>query len=143
MQRDNYGLVHNQALRLTNQGVVIQDIGDTIIDIISQEVKQTWYTNGYHGIYSHNAKAIYNMYLGYFDMNPANLNPRPTQQKVIRFVDYMGGTANVIEKAKADFSQDDYRFVATAINKVVMADPSNQSARDLLADTYEQLGYQA
>jgi alkyl sulfatase BDS1-like metallo-beta-lactamase superfamily hydrolase len=143
MQRDNYGLVHNQSLRLANQGVVLQDIGDAIMDTIPQQVKDQWYTNGYHGTYSHNAKAVYNMYLGYFDMNPANLNPLPTQQEATKFVEYMGGANNVVAKAKADFSQGEYRFVATALNKVVMADPSNQSARDLLADTYEQLGYQA
>jgi alkyl sulfatase BDS1-like metallo-beta-lactamase superfamily hydrolase len=143
MQRDNYGLVHNQSLRLVNQGVVLQDIGDAIMDTIPQQVKDQWYTNGYHGTYSHNAKAVYNMYLGYFDMNPANLNPLPTQQEATKFVEYMGGANNVVAKAKADFSQGEYRFVATALNKVVMADPSNQSARDLLADTYEQLGYQA
>ncbi|MGX9459932.1 alkyl/aryl-sulfatase [Shewanella sp. A14] len=143
MQRDNYGLVHNQSLRLANQGVVIQDIGDAIMDTIPQQVKDSWYTNGYHGTYSHNAKAVYNMYLGYFDMNPANLNPLPTQQEASKFVEYMGGANNIVKKAKADFSEGDYRFVATALNKVVMADPNNQPARDLLADTYEQLGYQA
>ncbi|WP_282109948.1 alkyl/aryl-sulfatase [Shewanella algicola] len=143
MQRDNYGLVHNQSLRLANQGVVIQDIGDAIMDTIPQQVKDTWYTNGYHGTYSHNAKAVYNMYLGYFDMNPANLNPLPTQQEATKFVEYMGGANNIVRKAKTDFNQGEYRFVATALNKVVVADPSNEHARDLLADTYEQLGYQA
>ncbi|GGQ34596.1 MBL fold metallo-hydrolase [Shewanella litoralis] len=143
MQRDNYGLVHNQSLRLANQGVVIQDIGDAIMDTIPQTVKDTWYTKGYHGTYSHNAKAVYNMYLGYFDMNPANLNPLPTQQEAIKFVQYMGGAATIIEKAKVDYAQGDYRFVATVLNKLVMAAPTNQVARDLLADTYEQLGYQA
>ncbi|WP_372943038.1 alkyl/aryl-sulfatase [Shewanella sp.] len=143
MQRDNYGLVHNQSLRLANQGVVIQDIGDAIMDTIPQTVKDTWYTKGYHGTYSHNAKAVYNMYLGYFDMNPANLNPLPTKQEATKFVEYMGGANNIVKKAKVDFNQGEYRFVATALNKVVMADPGNQHARDLLADTYEQLGYQA
>tara|TARA_R110000850_G_scaffold67397_2_gene150107 strand:- start:18 stop:2009 length:1992 start_codon:yes stop_codon:yes gene_type:complete len=143
MQRDNYGLVHNQSLRLANQGIVLQDIGDAIMDTIPQEVKQTWYTNGYHGTYSHNAKAVYNMYLGYFDMNPANLNPLPTKKESLKFVEYMGGANKVVEKAQADFNQGDYRFVATVLNKVVMAEPSHQQARDLLADAYEQLGYQA
>ena len=143
MQRDNYGLVHNQSMRLANQGVVIQDIGDAIMETIPQKVQDEWYTNGYHGTYSHNAKAVYNMYLGYFDMNPANLNPLPTKAEAEKFVEYMGGADNVVQKSKQDFSQGEYRFVATALNKVVMADPQHQVARDLLADTYEQLGYQA
>ncbi|KPZ72924.1 MULTISPECIES: alkyl/aryl-sulfatase [unclassified Shewanella] len=143
MQRDNYGLVHNQSLRLANEGVVIQDIGDAIMETIPQNVQNEWYTNGYHGTYSHNAKAVYNMYLGYFDMNPANLNPLPTKAEAIKFVEYMGGANNVVSKAQADFNQGEYRFVATALNKVVMAEPQHPQARELLADTYEQLGYQA
>ncbi|MBR9727368.1 alkyl/aryl-sulfatase [Shewanella intestini] len=143
MQRDNYGLVHNQSLRLANQGVVIQDIGDAIMDTIPEQVQQEWYTNGYHGTYSHNAKAVYNMYLGYFDMNPANLNPLTTKAEATKFVQYMGGVDNVMTKAKQDYSQGEYRFVATALNKVVTAEPQYEPARQLLADTYEQLGYQA
>ncbi|MCL1067078.1 MBL fold metallo-hydrolase [Shewanella olleyana] len=143
MQRDNYGLVHNQSMRLANDGVVIQDIGDAIMETIPQNVQDEWYTNGYHGTYSHNAKAVYNMYLGYFDMNPANLNPLTTKAEATKFVEYMGGADNVVKKSKHDFSQGEYRFVATALNKVVMADPQHDAARELLADTYEQLGYQA
>ncbi|WP_394200357.1 alkyl/aryl-sulfatase [Shewanella waksmanii] len=143
LQRDNYGLVHNQTLRLANQGVTIQDIGDAIQDTIPQTIYQAWHTNGYHGTYSHNAKAVYNKYLGYFDMNPANLNPLPTQPEAQKFVDYMGGADKVVAKAEQDFAQGQYRFVATVLNKVVMANPQHQAARDLLADTYEQLGYQA
>ena len=143
MQRDNYGLVHNQTLRLANNGVGIQDIGDAIQDTIPKVVYDTWYTNGYHGTYSHNAKAVYNMYLGYFDMNPANLNPLPTTAEATKFVQYMGGPSATLTRAKADFAQGEYRFVATVVNKVIMADPQNEEARQLLADTYEQLGYQA
>ncbi|MGL4222802.1 MAG: alkyl/aryl-sulfatase [Shewanella sp.] len=143
MQRDNYGLVHNQTLRLANNGVGIQDIGDAIQTTIPKAVRDTWYTNGYHGTYSHNAKAVYNMYLGYFDMNPANLNPLPTKDESAKFVEYMGGANAVLKHAKTDYAKGEYRFVATALNKVVMAEPNNTEARQLLADTYEQLGYQA
>ncbi|MCL1138585.1 alkyl/aryl-sulfatase [Shewanella pneumatophori] len=143
LQRDNYGLVHNQTLRLANDGVGIQDIGDAIQDTIPESIYKTWHTNGYHGTYSHNAKAVYNKYLGYFDMNPANLNPLPTKQESAKFVEYMGGADAAIKRAKDDYAQGEYRFVATALNKVVMAEPENDSARQLLADTYEQLGYQA
>ncbi|MPY21190.1 alkyl/aryl-sulfatase [Shewanella sp. YLB-07] len=143
LQRDNYGLIHNQTLRLANQGVTIQDIGDAIQETIPESIIKSWHTNGYHGSYSHNAKAVYNMYLGYFDMNPANLNPLPTHPEAAKFVDYMGGANAVIKRAQSDYSQGEYRFVATAMNKVVMADPGNNTARQLLADTYEQLGYQS
>ena len=143
MQRDNYGFVHNQTLRLANNGVVMQDIGDAIVEELPASIQQAWHTNGYHGSYSHNARAVYNMYLGYFDMNPANLNPLPTDKEATKFVDYMGGSDVVIKKAETDFAKGEYRFVATVLNKVVKAEPSNKEARKLLADTYEQLGYQS
>ncbi|MBW3695925.1 MBL fold metallo-hydrolase [Vibrio sp. T187] len=143
MQRDNYGFVHNQTLRLANNGVVLQDIGDAVVEALPDSIQQAWHTNGYHGSYSHNAKAVYNMYLGYFDMNPANLNPLPTDQEAAKFVDYMGGSEVIVEKAQADFEKGEYRFVATVLNKVVNAEPENDEARKLLADTYEQLGYQS
>ncbi|MGS0681194.1 alkyl/aryl-sulfatase [Shewanella sp. 125m-7] len=143
LQRDNYGLVHNQTLRLANDGVGIQDIGDAIQDTIPESIYKTWHTNGYHGTYSHNAKAVYNKYLGYFDMNPANLNPLPTKLESAKFVEYMGGADAAVKRAKDDYAQGEYRFVATALNKVVTAFPKNDEARQLLADTYEQLGYQS
>ncbi|RJX75177.1 MBL fold metallo-hydrolase [Vibrio sinensis] len=143
MQRDAYGFTHNQTLRLANNGVVLQDIGDEIYKVMPESIQQSWHTNGYHGTYSHNARAVYNMYLGYFDMNPANLNPLQVHPESVKFVEYMGGSEAVITKAKQDFKQGEYRFVATVLNKVVQAEPENKKARGLLADTYEQLGYQS
>ncbi|MEZ9233731.1 alkyl/aryl-sulfatase [Vibrio amylolyticus] len=143
LQRDNYGFVHNQTLRLANNGMVMQDIGAKINDELPQSIKSSWHTNGYHGTYSHNARAVYNMYLGYFDMNPANLNPLPVQEEAEKFVEYMGGADAVVERAKNDFSEGNYRFVSTALNKVVIAQPEHKEARQLLADSYEQQGYQA
>jgi len=143
MQRDAYGFTHNQTLRLANNGVVLQDIGDEIYKVMPDSIQQSWHTNGYHGTYSHNARGVYNMYLGYFDMNPANLNPLPVEPESVKFVEYMGGSDAVIKKAQQDFKQGEYRFVATALNKVMQAEPNNQKARGLLADTYEQLGYQS
>ncbi|MGS0692044.1 alkyl/aryl-sulfatase [Shewanella sp. 30m-9] len=143
MQRDAYGFTHNQTLRLANNGMVMQDLGDAIYQVMPESIQQSWHTNGYHGSYSHNARAVYNMYLGYFDMNPSNLNPLPVDAEALKFVEYMGGCDVVTEKAKADFVKGEYRFVATAMDKVVNVCPDNRSARSLLADTYEQLGYQA
>ncbi|MGR5119874.1 alkyl/aryl-sulfatase [Vibrio astriarenae] len=143
LQRDNYGFVHNQTLRLANNGMVMQDIGAKITDELPESIRQAWHTNGYHGTYSHNARAVYNMYLGYFDMNPANLNPLPVKEEAEKFVEYMGGADAVVKKAKQDFSEGHYRFVSTALNKVVIAQPDHLEARKLLADSFEQQGYQA
>lgn len=143
MQRDAYGFTHNQTLRLANDGVVLQDMGDEIYTVMPESIQKTWHTNGYHGTYSHNARSVYNMYLGYFDMNPANLNPLPVKPESAKFVEYMGGSELILEKAEADFEKGEYRFIATALNKVIQVEPKNVEARKLLADTYEQLGYQA
>jgi alkyl sulfatase BDS1-like metallo-beta-lactamase superfamily hydrolase len=143
MQRDAYGFTHNQTLRLANDGYVMQDLGDKIYEVMPDSIQQSWHTNGYHGTYSHNSRAVYNMYLGYFDMNPANLNPLPIEAESAKFVEYMGGSQMIIEKAQTDFDNGEYRFVATALNKVIQVEPNNNDARKLLADTYEQLGYQS
>lgn len=143
MQRDAYGFTHNQTLRLANNGYVMQDLGDKIYEVMPESIQKTWHTNGYHGTYSHNARAVYNMYLGYFDMNPANLNPLPVSPQAEKFVEYMGGSEIILKKAHADFDKGEYRFVATVLNKVVQVEPKNKDARQLLADTYEQLGYQS
>jgi len=143
IQRDAYGFTHNQTLRLANDGYVMQDLGDKIYEVMPDSIQQSWHTNGYHGTYSHNSRAVYNMYLGYFDMNPANLNPLPIKAESAKFVEYMGGSQLIFEKAQADFSKGEYRFVATALNKVVQVEPNNSEVRKLLADTYEQLGYQS
>ena len=143
MQRDAYGFTHNQTLRLANNGYVMQDLGEKIYEVMPTSIQQSWHTNGYHGSYSHNSRAVYNMYLGYFDMNPANLNPLPIKAESAKFVEYMGGSKLVLEKAHADYAKGEYRFVATALNKVIQVEPNNAAARKLLADSYEQLGYQA
>jgi alkyl sulfatase BDS1-like metallo-beta-lactamase superfamily hydrolase len=143
MQRDAYGFTHNQTLRLANNGYVMQDLGDKIYEVMPDSIQKAWHTNGYHGSYSHNSRAVYNMYLGYFDMNPANLNPLPIKAESAKFVEYMGGSENILEKAGKDFAAGNYRFVATAMNKVVQVETDNLEARALLADAYEQMGYQA
>ncbi|WP_144212970.1 alkyl/aryl-sulfatase [Shewanella donghaensis] len=143
LQRDNYGFVHNQTLRLANNGMTMQDIGTFIYDELPEEIRTSWHTNGYHGTYSHNARAVYNMYLGYFDMNAANLNPLPIHAEAVKFTEYMGGADAVVKRAKDDFKNGEYRFVSTALNKVVIAEPTHKAARKLLADSLEQQGYQA
>ncbi|MCK5819908.1 MAG: MBL fold metallo-hydrolase [Psychromonas sp.] len=143
MQRDAYGFTHNQTLRLLNDGVVLQDMGDKIYTVMPDSIQKSWHTNGYHGTYSHNARAVYNMYIGYFDMNPANLNPLPIKAESAKFVEYMGGADKIVDRATTDFDKGEYRFVATALNKVIQVEPENKEARALLADSLEQLGYQS
>lgn len=142
-QRDNYGFVHNQALRLSNQGVKIQDVGEQIEQLVPKSLSKLWHTRGYHGTYSHNARAVVNRYIGFYDGNPANLNPLQTKDEAIKFVTYMGGGEAVLDKAREDFAKGEYRFVATVLNKLVTAEPENRTASKLLADSYEQLGYQS
>jgi alkyl sulfatase BDS1-like metallo-beta-lactamase superfamily hydrolase len=143
LQRDNYGFIHNQTLRLINSGMKIQDVGVALESMVPGSLAKVWHTHGYHGTYSHNARGVVNRYLGFYDGNPANLNPLPLRPEAEKYVDYMGGADNIMEQARLDFAEGDYRFVATVLNKLVTAEPDNWPARHLLADAYEQLGYQS
>jgi alkyl sulfatase BDS1-like metallo-beta-lactamase superfamily hydrolase len=105
--------------------------------------RQTWSSRGYYGSLSHNVKAIYDLYLGWFDGNPANLNPLPPVESSTKYVELMGGAAKVLEEAKKAYDRGEYRWVAELVNHVVFADPNNEAARMLQADALEQLGYQA
>ncbi len=140
-QRDLYGYVHDQTLRLANHGYTMDEIAEMLE--IPPSLSHEWFNRGYHGTYNHNIKAVYQKYLGWFDMNPANLHPLPPEESATRYVEYMGGAANVLEKAREAFDKGDYRWVAEVVNHVVFADPDNMEARNLQADTLEQLGYAA
>lgn len=142
-QRDLYGYLHDQTVRLLNQGHTGPEIAEIIDRQIPPGLWKEWSTHGYYGSVSHNVKAIYQRYLGWFDGNPASLWQHPPVEKATRYVHFMGGADAVLEKARASFEQGDYRWVAEVVNHVVFADPSNAAAKDLLADTYEQLGYGA
>jgi alkyl sulfatase BDS1-like metallo-beta-lactamase superfamily hydrolase len=106
-------------------------------------IAKSFYNRDYYGTVSHNAKAQYQLYFGYFDGNPANLDPLGPEEAGKKFVAYMGGADNVIAKAQEDYDRGEFRFAATALNNVVFADPGNQKAANLLADIYTQLGYMA
>jgi alkyl sulfatase BDS1-like metallo-beta-lactamase superfamily hydrolase len=107
------------------------------------ELSREWSARGYYGTISHNAKAVFQRYLSWYDGNPANLNPLPPVETARKTIEYMGGAARVIERARADFARGEYRWVAQAMNHVIFADPDNREARELGADALEQLGYQA
>ena len=140
-QRDLYKYIHDQTLRLANHGYTKEEIAEQLT--LPKSLEQDFSCRGYYGSLSHNAKAVYVKYLGYFDGNPANLNPLPQADAATRYVDYMGGADSVLGKAKDSFEKGEYRWVAEVVNHVVLAEPDNESARALLADTYEQLGYMA
>ena len=139
-QRDMFKYLHDQSLRLANSGYTMTEIAEQIQ--LPEGISKKWYNRGYYGSVNHDAKAVYQRYLDWYDSNPANLHPYPPEEESRRFVEFMGGADAVMTKAKQSFDKGDYRWVATVMNKVVFADPSNKAARDLEADALEQLGYQ-
>jgi alkyl sulfatase BDS1-like metallo-beta-lactamase superfamily hydrolase len=140
-QRDMYAYLHDQTLRLLNQGYTGIEIAELIE--LPPALENAWHTHGYYGSVSHNVKAIYQHYMGWFDGNPAHLWEHPPVEAAKRYVDFMGGSAAVLEKAEACFDEGDLRWVAQVVNHVVFAEPDNAQARELLARTYQRLGYGA
>jgi len=140
-QRDLYKYIHDQTVRLMNEGYTGEEISEMIE--LPKELAQQWYNRDYYGTVRHNSRAVYQRYMGWYDGNPSDLNNLPPQPAAKKYVEYMGGEAAVLTKAKADFDQGQYRWVAQVLKHVVFADPDNLEAKNLLADAYEQLGYQA
>jgi alkyl sulfatase BDS1-like metallo-beta-lactamase superfamily hydrolase len=140
-QRDTYRYLHDQTMRLANRGLVMTEIAEELE--LPPSLAGEFANRGYYGTVSHNAKAVYQRYLGWFDGNPANLHPLPPEPAATRYVEYMGGAAAVLERARRDFEGGEYRWVAQVVNHVVFADPANVEARELQAAALEQLGFQA
>jgi alkyl sulfatase BDS1-like metallo-beta-lactamase superfamily hydrolase len=138
-QRDLYKYVHDQTLRLINLGHTPNEIAEMLE--LPASLAGEWALRGYYGTVRHNAKAIYQKYLGWYDGNPAHLDPLPPSAAAKKYVEYMGGFTAALAKAQADFRNGEYRWVAEIANHLVFADPSNKDARNLAADAYEQLGY--
>jgi len=141
LQRDLYKYMHDQTVRLANHGYTMDEIAETIK--LPNELDTYWGNRGYYGTLKHNSKGIYNFYLGYYSAHPSDLDPLPQVEAGHKYVEYMGGADNILRQAKADFENGEYRWVAQILKNVVMADPENLEAKSLLADTFEQLGYQA
>ena len=140
--RDNYGFIHNQSLRLANNGTTINDVGRRLEAIVPETLFNKWYTNGYHGSYSHNARGVVNLYLGYYDANPVNINPLLTQDKSCVYVEAVG--ADTLFKAgMKHFNEGRYQAASQLFNDLVQCDPTNVKYRDALADSFEQQGYQS
>jgi alkyl sulfatase BDS1-like metallo-beta-lactamase superfamily hydrolase len=141
MQRDAYKYLHDQTLRLMNHGYKAAEIAERLA--FPKSLASAWHLRGYYGTLSHNAKAVYQRYLGWYDANPANLNPLPPVERAKKLVHYMGGADAALARAREDFERGEYRWVADAMSQVVFAEPLNRPARELAADALEQLGYQA
>jgi alkyl sulfatase BDS1-like metallo-beta-lactamase superfamily hydrolase len=140
-QRDLYKYIHDQSLRLANAGYTSREIAETIE--LPPALAQSFPERGYYGTLRHNAKAVYQLYLGWYDGNPANLNPLPPVEAGVKYVEFMGGRDAALEKARGSFATGEYRWAATVLNHLVFADAQDQEAKELLAKTYDQLGYQA
>lgn len=140
-QRDLYTYLHDQTLRLTNKGLTGAELAEAIE--LPPSLAAEWHCREYYGSVSHNTKAIYQRYMGWFDGNPAHLWEHPPVEQARRYVEFMGGVEAVLEKARASYEQGDYRWVVEVVNRVVFAEPENREARELQADALEQLGYGA
>jgi alkyl sulfatase BDS1-like metallo-beta-lactamase superfamily hydrolase len=140
-QRDMYRYLHDQTLRLMSHGLTAPEIANELM--MPNKLSRQWFARGYYGAVAHNVQAIYTNYLGPYDGNPAHLNELPPQEAGRKYVEYMGGADNVLERARADFGAGNFRWVVEALNHLVFADPSNRTARELAADAHEQLGYQS
>jgi alkyl sulfatase BDS1-like metallo-beta-lactamase superfamily hydrolase len=140
-QRDLYKFIHDQTVRLLNQGLTPTEIAEKLK--LPASLAGEWSARGYYGTLSHNAKAVYQFYLGWYDANPADLNPLPRAEAARKQVEYMGGSDAVLKRAREDFKAGQYRWVASVTSQLVFADPANKEARELGADALEQLGYQS
>ncbi len=138
-QRDLYAYLHDQTLRMLNQGLTAPEIAERIQ--LPPSLERAWHTHGYYGSVSHNTKAVYQRYLGWFDGNPAHLWQYPPVESARRYVEFMGGADEVLRRARRSYADGDFRWVAQVVDHVVFADPDNAEARALQADALEQLGY--
>jgi len=141
LQRDMYAYLHDQTLRLLNQGYTGVEIAEMFQ--MPPALERAWHTHGYYGSVSHNVKAIYQRYMGWFDGNPARLWPHPPEALAPRYVEAMGGIDRVVDFAKTAFDSGDFRWAATLLDHAIFTDSGHAGARALYSDTLEQLAYGA
>jgi alkyl sulfatase BDS1-like metallo-beta-lactamase superfamily hydrolase len=139
LQRDLYAYLHDQTLRLMNQGFTGIEIAEDFE--LPPALQRAWHTHGYYGSISHNVKAIYQRYLGWYDANPARLWQHPPKAAAERYVAFMGGADAVVDKALGSVQDGDLRWAAEVLDHVVFAEPDHAAGRELLADVLEQLGF--
>jgi len=141
LHRDTYKFIHDQTVRLFNNGLTSREIAEQIH--LPPALAQENSNRGYYGSVKHNSKAVYQAYLGWYDANPANLDPLPPVEAGARYVELAGGAQALLEKARFAFDAGDYRWAAELLSHLVFDQPENRVAKTLLADTYDQMGYQA
>ncbi|MFM7348186.1 MAG: alkyl/aryl-sulfatase [Erythrobacter sp.] len=142
-QRDNYRWLHDQTVRRMNRGETMVEIAEALEAAPPPGNAREWSTRGYYGTISHNAKAIYQFYLGWYDAVPANLHPYPPVERARKLVEALGGSDRTLALAKNAIAAGDYRWSSDLLQNLVFAAPDNAEAKTLLADSYEQQGYQA
>jgi len=140
-QRDLYRFIHDQTLRLANNGLTPREIAEMLK--LPESLDKEFANRGYYGSVSHDIRAQYQLYFGWFDGNPANLHKLTPKDGGAKYVEFMGGADNLLSQAKKSYDKGEYRWVAEVVNHLVFSEPKNQNARNLLADAYEQMGYQA
>ena len=139
-QRDLYAHMNNQVLHLANQGVTINEI-HTVYEV-PRSLQQKWYCRGYHGSPEHNSRGVIQRYLGFWDCNPTTLIPLPAAESAPLYVEMMGGSEAILGRGKRLHDEGKYLLAQEIVNKLVQAEPENRAAKDLLADIFEQIGYQ-
>lgn len=150
-QRDTYKFIHDQTVRMMNRGATPRELAENLQ--LPPALNEGFHNQGYYGTVSHNAKAVYQYYMGWFTANPSRLNPLPESESAKRYVRMMGGAEKILEQARQEYDaasdmnaregRDTYRWLAELLDHVVFTDPDNGDAKALLADVYDQLGYQA
>jgi alkyl sulfatase BDS1-like metallo-beta-lactamase superfamily hydrolase len=140
-QRDMYKYIHDQSVNLMNKGYTSVEIANMVQ--LPPELDKQWYNRGYYGTVRHDSRSVYQRYMGWYDSNPATLDELPQEDAAKKYVEYMGGASAIVSKARADFDKGNYRWVAMVLKQVVFAQPTNTEAKELLADAFEQMGYQA
>jgi len=139
-QRDAYAHLNNEVLHLVNQGVTINEIHNVYKQ--PESLQKQWAVHSYHGSEEHNSRAVVNRYIGYWDANPATLIPLSPRDSAPLYVEMMGGAQKIIAKGRELYEQGKYMYAVEILNKLLFGEPANQEAKDLLADVYEQIGYQ-
>ncbi|HET9230782.1 MAG TPA: alkyl sulfatase dimerization domain-containing protein [Vitreimonas sp.] len=139
--RDAYKYLHDQTVRLMNAGYTDREIAERVR--LPEPLASRWFNRGYYGTMMHNSRAVYQRYMGWYDANPANLNPLPPEEEAARFVRAMGGPERVLAEGQRAFDEGDYRWAARVLNHLIFAAPGNTQARALLARTHRQMAYQA
>lgn len=140
-QRDLYKYIHDQSVNLLNKGYTGIEISNLVK--LPPELDKQFYNRGYYGSVRHNTRAVYQRYMGFYDGVPATLDQLPPVDAAKKYIEYMGGVPAIMTKTKVDFDKGEYRWTAEILQCVVFAEPNNKEAKELLADTYEQMGYQA